>query len=661
MLAHLTRHPPRVGRGLALALTLGGALLAASACNDVLSPPRTRPISVADSAAPPPFAVTGEVAGDLSGDYVAPIIDPIWVKGSTPIGTSSASLLYKITVKGKLERTSSEAVAYTAYGARACKGGVDVVTNWSTNVWATWCLGAGELGEYTKFARLTGPTSLYRSQADQVYGCGPLDDQWCYAFQDAEPMTASIRRVPGKIVVRPGFAAAKYNTSVHFTMDIVAVNQADSAATAGIIPFTSTSWTFTPDTGAVQSWSCNTFCDRTLTKSGWLKVKSTVNGEPQEVNIRIKVFVNATVTADSSSVYVGNAVAFTTRLDGEEAPGQDWTWTGIAADTGANCTAGSTSSTCRRLMSAPGTGTMGANVRLADGTLLPATSKSVQVRLPVLSLSSDLTKVGEGDSVHFVGNLSPMPASYAVESWSWQSDSAPPILATRGARQTPRLTRNGVTPKRRGAVEQWTFSLEEESLPAQDDMMHSEVSAATTPGSSPATLIAPTSELRTYGLINGPGTVTLTVRVGGVRLTASTHITVEYLCPEAFPVDDVLDEIVTAQSVPSHSRRFGRPTGSHTVTFYGPWTVHKYLGVTAGYPEAAYRPRKGKDLDGQHTVAIMPYDFSAVGGPRNPEGSWVVFICKVSLSARSGKLKGKMAFQGSVYFDLAWYPPIVEP
>ena len=428
MLPQNTRRPPRAGRGLALALTLVGVVAVTYGCRDELTRPPARPLSVADPAAPPPFAITDTVAGDLSGDYVAPIIDPIWVKGSTAIGTSSANLLYKITVKGKLERTAiysgpTEGVPYTAYGARACKGGVDVVTNWTTNVWANWCLGEGELGEYTRFQRLTGPTKLYRSQADQVYGCTPTHDQYCYSFHDAEPMTAIIRRVPGKIVVRPGFAAAKYNTSVQFTLDIVAVNQIDSAATAGIIPFTSTSWTFTPDTGAVQTWSCNTYCDRTLTKSGWLEVKSTVNGEPKDTSVRVKVFLDAAVTADSASVYPGSSITFTTRLDGEEAPGQDWKWSGIPVDTAANCTAGSTTTTCRRTMVAPGSGVMEAKVRLADGSLEQARGASVSVKRRELLMMPDFVSVVAGGAATFAASVNPTGGTIQNVVWTFAPDS----------------------------------------------------------------------------------------------------------------------------------------------------------------------------------------------------------------------------------------------
>jgi hypothetical protein len=149
-------------------------------------------------------------------------------------------------------------------------------------------------------------------------------------------------------------------------------------------------------------------------------------------------------------------VTFTTRLDGEEAPGQDWTWSGIPADTGANCTVGSTPTNCRRVMHAPGTGTMEAKVRLADGSLQQAQGVSVTVK-PRRILKLDAlpgTSVLEGDTLDFevsaTGGATPTNVV-------WGSPMPFGAGARRGATVAPRLSslmssrsqRSWMTPFRR--------------------------------------------------------------------------------------------------------------------------------------------------------------------------------------------------------------------
>jgi hypothetical protein len=402
MLVRLTGRRRLAARGLALVLTLGGAALVASACNDLLTPARPlKPVSVVDSAAPPPFAVTGPVAGDISGTYSIPWIgsDGLNYNYNIPIGTASNRLLYRVTLQGRFTRTSVKYGTTDWYGPAACAGGSNVgATNSSSLLFS--CYGANDgpsvLVKYGLFGSSSSPTVYARRErAAQATGCDPNGTGYCFTFSEQTPATVTFYRVPAKLEVTPTYAAAKYNTKVRFEMKVQTVDPADAEATP-IIPTTASSWWFTPDGGTAVQWNCSDICDQYVTKSGWLKAKKTVNGEPQEVNIRIVVYTSIRLDPPPAEYHVGDTVIFRPFLDGENAPASGWAFS-FTGDSTLDCKPGDTA--CKQLMRSPGTGSMKAYITRGDGTRDSA-STGVTVRSRI-SLTADPQSVLVGQNVLF--------------------------------------------------------------------------------------------------------------------------------------------------------------------------------------------------------------------------------------------------------------------
>lgn len=441
------RAPRRLGACFALAT----AVIIAASCDEPMTSARPNDAPPTDSLRPPAFAVTGAVEGDISGTYPLPMASADWVEGSRDIGTtSSGGQLYKITVRGLLERIGLyngapyPSVPYTAYGAFACSGGVNVWYNTNGNIWNGACTGTNGSTTEVRYAKLYNQVWATRTKGDQSGGCGwDSVDRFnlCYTFRDAEPYQVTLERVKARLVVTPGFAALKAGESVTFALSVAATE--DQAAPTSSIPFTVQGWTFTPDGGTAAPRSCYLTCAMSPTQSGWLTVTGVANGEPQEVNVRIKVFTDFTVVADSSVAMVGSTVKFTAFLDGEKAPASAWQWqidttssdsTGLLASRASGpfmhslqagafisfpspCFEGAD---CLQPLQAPGDGRMLATLRTVGGMVIEAPPVDVRIIEDRLDLTASPSTVRAGEKVKFEARTE-KGKRLTITGWSWRS------------------------------------------------------------------------------------------------------------------------------------------------------------------------------------------------------------------------------------------------
>ncbi|HYD51771.1 MAG TPA: hypothetical protein VEA99_04050 [Gemmatimonadaceae bacterium] len=395
-----------------------GLIALAASCDEPARPLNQGSVPVEPTRAPPAFVVTGPVQGDISGTYPVPLSDAVMNRGTVSLGTTLASgQLYKVTATGRVLKqglwdgtfpngtyTTSSGPGGVWYGGGCGILGLGIFSGAGASY--GFPCPTPDVDTHTIYRLLYGATEARRQgTTGNAYACGPQRNALCYTHSDISPMTVALQRVQASLTASPTYVAAKLYQRVVITALPVS---SDAAAPMSILPVKNMTWRFTSDAGVSSVLPCSSSpCVLYPSTSGWVQISALVNGEPQEVNVRVKVFTNFTVTVDSSRAAVGSRVTFTARLDGEPAAVRSWAWSGpVSEDTTHSC---APASACAHPLRFAGRGVMTGTIELAGGSTLSASSSVEAVDRLVLRChapsDSSRTSIVRRASVACVGRM----------------------------------------------------------------------------------------------------------------------------------------------------------------------------------------------------------------------------------------------------------------
>lgn len=411
-------------------------------------------------------------------------------------------------------------------------------------------------------------------------------------------------------------------------------------------------WHWTADVPPGQTQVCPNWqapspnpCTKPVMESGSMRIHVRRNGIEKYASAHVVVFTDFKLVADHSSVYPGDTVTYTPLYDGVPGVAERWTW--LPADTASadtqRCTDGT--SQCRRPMVV--TGRMWAYTSSTPNTGDSA-SADVTVAMPTVTLSVDRSEVGDGDTAVFTATITPARPWYHAVSWTWNA-GAGGVVASLRPTDSPRFNRRGVaTPARRNELTPPDSSLPDSSVIAADALPLDPIvqdSRTTQPCVTASLVCAPE--------IYGTGTMTLVADVGGRRITsAPVRASVEYFCPDQFPIEDVLSTgppAVQISPTDEYWARTGRPKGKSMISVGGPYYLTKMIENPGWgrYGRANYRPTYAYDEDGYSML------FS-VGD--TPLTSTLMFVCRTWMS-KNHRLTGSMIYDEHFTIHLMPHSP----